>query len=104
VIGNQGDDMPQIGFRIEAIELGRAHQAIQDGSPPPGIRTCEDVVLRPIATVRSARSAALLSISMRLSVLYHRTDLLEQRRELMSAWAIFVTDKSKLADHSTAHS
>ena len=45
VIGNQGDDMPQIGFGIEAIELGRADQAIQAGSAlPSGIRTGEEVV------------------------------------------------------------
>ena len=42
VIGNQGDDMPRIGFGIEATELGRADQAVQAGSALPlGIRTGE---------------------------------------------------------------
>ena len=44
------------------------------------------------------------TIKDKVEAAYHRTDLLEQRRELMDAWATFITGKSNLADHSTEHS
>jgi hypothetical protein len=68
VIGDARQHVPQIRFRGKAIQLGSADQTVDCGGAfTAGIRSCEQVFLSTRATVRNARSAALLSISMRPS-------------------------------------
>ncbi len=51
-----------------------------------------------------AERALAHTVQNKVEAAYHRTDLLEQRREMMNAWAAFVTGKSNLADHSAPQS
>lgn len=44
------------------------------------------------------------TIKDKVEAAYHRTDLLEQRRELMNAWALYVAGSPSYADLFTAHS
>ena len=44
------------------------------------------------------------TIKDKVEAAYHRTDLLEQRRELMDAWAAYVSGKPSFADILAAHS
>ena len=46
VVGNSLDDEPEIGFRVEAIELRRTDQAVNRSSPlTAGIRAGKQEVL-----------------------------------------------------------
>ena len=68
MIGDALQDMSQIEFRIKAVELRGAEQGVDSSRAfASSIRAGEKIVLRPRATVRRARSAAELSISMRPS-------------------------------------
>lgn len=67
MFGDASKDLAQVGLGIQAIELGRADQAIERRSSfAAGVGAREEIIL-PRATARIARSAALLSISMRPS-------------------------------------
>ena len=44
------------------------------------------------------------TIKDKVEAAYHRTDLLEQRREVMNAWAAFVADKPLLEAGSVQQS
>jgi hypothetical protein len=68
MIGDARDHVAQKRFGIVAVELGAAQQAVdRRSSLTADITAGEQVVLAPRATHRNARSAALLSISMRPS-------------------------------------
>jgi hypothetical protein len=45
-----------------------------------------------------AERALAHSVQNKVEAAYHRTDLLEQRREMMNAWAAFVSGKPSFAD------
>src|SRR4051812_789964 len=48
MLGDAADDVTQIGFRIEAVELGGADQTIDSRSVfPASIRTSEQIILPP---------------------------------------------------------
>ena len=48
MLGDALDHVPQVGLRIEAVELGRADQGIHRGRAlPAGIRAAEQVIIRP---------------------------------------------------------
>jgi hypothetical protein len=59
------EHVAQIGFRVEAVQLGGADQAVdRGGALATGIGAGEQVVLAAQSDTRRERSAALLSISM----------------------------------------
>jgi hypothetical protein len=80
----------EIEFRIEAIELGRSDQAVHgSGTLPARVGTGKQIVL-PRATARSARSAALLSISNMPSSVYRvRARHLESAYRIAPAVSLF---------------
>jgi len=61
------EHVAQAEFRVESIELRRTELAVDGRAFAVSIGTNKEVVLAPRAIVRSARSAAELSISMRPS-------------------------------------
>ena len=65
MLGDAADDLAQISFGVDAVELGRADQAVDRRRPLTArVRAGEQVVLSARASARNARSTALLSISM----------------------------------------
>ena len=45
MVGNAGQDLAQVGFRVEAVEFGRADQAVNGGRPfASGVGTGEEIV------------------------------------------------------------
>jgi hypothetical protein len=68
VVSNSLDDEAQISFRVEVVEFRRADQAVnRGGTITAGIRAGKQEILASKGDARNARSAALLSISMRPS-------------------------------------
>jgi len=46
MVGDTFEDMVEVEFRIEAVELGGAEQRIDDGGAfATGVRACEEIVL-----------------------------------------------------------
>jgi len=46
MVGDLGEHCPQIEFRVEAVELSRADEAVECGRTfATGVRACEEVVL-----------------------------------------------------------
>ena len=46
MIGDSGEDMRQVGFRIDAVEFGRTDQAVHGRGPIAArVRSCKHVVL-----------------------------------------------------------
>ena len=65
VVGNMGQYVSEIAFRVDAVELGCTEQRVDGGGAfSAAVRASEQIVFLPSATTRNARSAALLSISM----------------------------------------
>lgn len=65
MICDVGQHMAQPRFGVNTVELGRADQRVDGGGPlATAVGASEQVVSRPMAMPRSARSAAELWISM----------------------------------------
>ena len=48
MLGDAGEDVPQVGLGIEAVQLGRLDQGVEGGRPLGApIRASEQVVLAP---------------------------------------------------------
>ncbi len=64
VISNSGEDMAEIELRVKSVELGGSDERVEGGGAfAAPVRSSEEIVFRPSATTRNARSVALLSIS-----------------------------------------
>jgi len=63
------EDVARIGFRIETVEIGGFDERQDRGGTlsPPFFDPAKNQFLRPSAIGRTARSAALLSISIPLT-------------------------------------
>lgn len=71
IVGNAGDGVLQRSFGADTAELGSLDKAVDGGSAlTTVVGAGEQRVFLPSATPRSARSAALLSISRRPSSTY----------------------------------
>ena len=65
MLGDASDDLTQIGFGGEAVELGRADQTVDRRRPfAARVRTGRQIIFSAEATARNARSVALWSISV----------------------------------------
>ncbi len=64
VVGDAFEHVVEVELRVKLVELGCAEQGVDGGGAfSSGVRTGEEIVLRPNATTRRARSAVLSSIS-----------------------------------------
>ncbi len=58
-----GEDVEKIGFGIQTVQFCRSNQAVDRGCPlAASIRASKQVIFPPIATARSAPSAALCRV------------------------------------------
>jgi hypothetical protein len=74
MVSDAGEDVAKVALGVEAAELGGLDEGEDaGGTVAAAVRPAKSQFLRPRATGRIARSAALLSISMRPSPRYRHS-------------------------------